>query len=309
MGGAPRDVQRRRPPKAPRWRLDGRGAQAGACCGAAAPPCAAPPPPGAGPLTSQLRSHIAPGCIDRCPREAKRSNESHSPPAASRPLHSQGQRCWPLELVPSRAWAGGSRASSRHAGPRHAALCGRCGPARAPWWCALLPRWSPRPATVRWGGLAADLRPGRSSLRCSPSCCSGWSRCPGPARLQGHQQDCPGCGIVASGPSGGAARRDAAGGALARAAQQRAQCSTLGHRPPPPCIPCHSQPSVSDIGVYASIDNTPAHPRPRVVILGSGWAGASLFKALPESVKCVAACSRLQLQPYCSPTPCCIRCT
>jgi hypothetical protein len=45
--------------------------------------------------------------------------------------------------------------------------------------------------------------------------------------------------------------------------------------------------TVDDINVYASIDNTPAHQRPRVVILGSGWAGASFFKALPKDVKCV----------------------
>lgn len=46
-----------------------------------------------------------------------------------------------------------------------------------------------------------------------------------------------------------------------------------------------TQPSVSDIDVYASIDNAPQHPRPRIVVLGSGWAGASFFKALPEYIK------------------------
>jgi hypothetical protein len=42
---------------------------------------------------------------------------------------------------------------------------------------------------------------------------------------------------------------------------------------------------VQDIDVYASIENEPQHTRPRVVVLGSGWAGASFFKALPTDVK------------------------
>ncbi|GBF96542.1 hypothetical protein Rsub_09125 [Raphidocelis subcapitata] len=44
--------------------------------------------------------------------------------------------------------------------------------------------------------------------------------------------------------------------------------------------------SVDEIDVYASIDSaTLQQRRPRIVVLGSGWAGASFLKALPSNVK------------------------
>jgi hypothetical protein len=42
---------------------------------------------------------------------------------------------------------------------------------------------------------------------------------------------------------------------------------------------------VDEIEVYTSIDGKPGVGKPRVVVLGSGWAAASFLKALPKSIK------------------------
>jgi hypothetical protein len=40
--------------------------------------------------------------------------------------------------------------------------------------------------------------------------------------------------------------------------------------------------------------------RPRVVIMGSGWASMSMIKALPENIRCAgaAACSTASCKPF-----------
>lgn len=55
----------------------------------------------------------------------------------------------------------------------------------------------------------------------------------------------------------------------------------------------HTQ-TVDEIAVYTDIpamasvqDANKPLDKPRVVVLGSGWAAASFLKALPTSVKCV----------------------
>lgn len=49
--------------------------------------------------------------------------------------------------------------------------------------------------------------------------------------------------------------------------------------------------ALESIDVYTSVDKMSVHDagvqldKPRVVVLGSGWASASFFKALPRDIK------------------------
>ena len=50
-------------------------------------------------------------------------------------------------------------------------------------------------------------------------------------------------------------------------------------------LPLPSLPlQVSKTAVYTSIDATPQASKPRVVVLGSGWASMSFIKSLPPNV-------------------------
>jgi NADH:ubiquinone reductase (non-electrogenic) len=42
---------------------------------------------------------------------------------------------------------------------------------------------------------------------------------------------------------------------------------------------------VDDIPVYTSLDPPRKTSKPRVVVLGSGWAAMSFIKALPKDIK------------------------
>jgi hypothetical protein len=46
----------------------------------------------------------------------------------------------------------------------------------------------------------------------------------------------------------------------------------------------------TDIPAMSSVHDAEALDKPRVVVLGSGWAAASFMKALPKDIKCVAGC-------------------
>jgi hypothetical protein len=57
---------------------------------------------------------------------------------------------------------------------------------------------------------------------------------------------------------------------------------TSWHNPLP--LQGNTNVSVDDIEVYTNIQQKPATAKPRVVVLGSGWAAASFIKALPKNI-------------------------